>query len=266
MCRGASPPTCATPSGPRAAGFGGGGRSQHPQVGPRTLPRHPCGRRRPAGVAQGGADRHHLRLRLARGACRVRRPVARRLDRVRRRCGPHDGTERPAQPAGNVAAGHHRPRRPRVRRADLGQIEPRVLAAVSGDRAFAAATRADDLYAPVATALGVERPIAKVAVLAAMYGQRSVRQARLSRASSARTRPRWPTSTARMPRACAAHPCARSGGGRSPRPGPDTGLRRIPHRRADPRRASPRRPDQVSRRADQCSPRRADQCSPRRAD
>lgn len=58
-------------------------------------------------------------------------------------------------------------------RADLGQVEPRVLAAVSGDRAFAAATRADDLYAPVAARLGVERPIAKVAVLAAMYGQRS---------------------------------------------------------------------------------------------
>lgn len=58
-------------------------------------------------------------------------------------------------------------------RADLGQIEPRVLAAVSGDAAFAAATRADDLYAPVAAALGVERPVAKIAVLAAMYGQRS---------------------------------------------------------------------------------------------
>lgn len=58
-------------------------------------------------------------------------------------------------------------------RADLGQIEPRVLAVVSGDDAFAAATRADDLYAPVAQRLGVERPIAKVAVLAAMYGQRS---------------------------------------------------------------------------------------------
>ena len=58
-------------------------------------------------------------------------------------------------------------------RADLGQIEPRVLAAVSGDEAFAAATRADDLYAPVAAALGVERPVAKIAVLAAMYGQRS---------------------------------------------------------------------------------------------
>jgi len=58
-------------------------------------------------------------------------------------------------------------------RADLGQIEPRVLAVVSGDRAFAEATRADDLYAPVAAKLGVERRIAKVAVLAAMYGQRS---------------------------------------------------------------------------------------------
>jgi DNA polymerase-1 len=58
-------------------------------------------------------------------------------------------------------------------RADLGQIEPRVLAAVSGDGALAEATKADDLYAPVAAALGVERPVAKVAVLAAMYGQRS---------------------------------------------------------------------------------------------
>jgi DNA polymerase I len=58
-------------------------------------------------------------------------------------------------------------------RADLGQIEPRVLAAVSGDPAFIAATRAADLYAPVAERLGVERAVAKVAVLAAMYGQRS---------------------------------------------------------------------------------------------
>jgi len=58
-------------------------------------------------------------------------------------------------------------------RADLGQVEPRVLAVVSGDRAFAEATRADDLYAPVAEKLGIERKVAKVAVLAAMYGQRS---------------------------------------------------------------------------------------------
>lgn len=56
-------------------------------------------------------------------------------------------------------------------RADLGQIEPRVLAAVSGDIALARATQADDLYAPVATELGVDRATAKVAVLGAMYGQ-----------------------------------------------------------------------------------------------
>jgi DNA polymerase-1 len=55
-------------------------------------------------------------------------------------------------------------------RADLGQIEPRVLAAVSGDAALIAATQADDLYRPVATRLGVERDVAKVAVLGAMYG------------------------------------------------------------------------------------------------
>jgi DNA polymerase-1 len=58
-------------------------------------------------------------------------------------------------------------------RADLGQIEPRVLAAVSGDRALAAATADDDLYSPVAARLAVARPVAKVAVLAAMYGQTS---------------------------------------------------------------------------------------------
>lgn len=55
-------------------------------------------------------------------------------------------------------------------RADLGQIEPRVLAAVSGDRALIAATADDDLYQPVARRLRVERPVAKVAVLGAMYG------------------------------------------------------------------------------------------------
>jgi DNA polymerase-1 len=58
-------------------------------------------------------------------------------------------------------------------RADLGQVEPRVLAAVSGDRALATATAADDLYLPVADQLGCDRPTAKVAVLAAMYGQTS---------------------------------------------------------------------------------------------
>ena len=73
----------------------------------------------------------------------------------------------PLRPAICAAPGHA------FVRADLGQVEPRVLAVVSGDRAFAEATRSDDLYAPVAAKLGVERPVAKVAVLAAMYGQRS---------------------------------------------------------------------------------------------
>lgn len=56
-------------------------------------------------------------------------------------------------------------------RSDLGQIEPRVLAAVSGDRGLAAAAREDDMYAPVAAALKSDRATAKIAVLAAMYGQ-----------------------------------------------------------------------------------------------
>jgi DNA polymerase-1 len=73
----------------------------------------------------------------------------------------------PLRPAVAAAPGHL------FVRADLGQIEPRVLAAVSGDAAFAKATRAADLYAPVGAALGVDRPVAKVAVLAAMYGQTS---------------------------------------------------------------------------------------------
>lgn len=65
-----------------------------------------------------------------------------------------------------------RPRPGRVLvRSDLGQIEPRVLAAVSGDQRLADAARDDDMYAPVARALGSDRPTAKVAVLAAMYGQ-----------------------------------------------------------------------------------------------
>lgn len=58
-------------------------------------------------------------------------------------------------------------------RADLDQVEPRVLAAVSGDRALAQAAAEADLYQSVASALGVDRATAKVAVLGAMYAQRS---------------------------------------------------------------------------------------------
>lgn len=99
-------------------------------------------------------------------------------DRLRGRWSSSDGA------AGRMTATaglHNMPSemRPAVRaedgfvfvRADLGQIEPRVLAAISGDALLAAATHDDDMYAPVAQRLRVEREIAKVAVLGAMYGQ-----------------------------------------------------------------------------------------------
>jgi DNA polymerase I len=56
--------------------------------------------------------------------------------------------------------------------ADAGQLEPRVLAAVSGDARLAAAGGAGDLYAALAAdAFGGDRARAKVALLGAMYGQ-----------------------------------------------------------------------------------------------
>jgi DNA polymerase I-like protein with 3'-5' exonuclease and polymerase domains len=54
--------------------------------------------------------------------------------------------------------------------ADAAQLEPRVLAALAGDRAFAAAAAAGDLYAELAAAFGGDRAKAKVAMLSAMYG------------------------------------------------------------------------------------------------
>lgn len=54
--------------------------------------------------------------------------------------------------------------------ADAAQLEPRVLAALAGDRAFAAAAETGDLYAALAGAFGGDRGKAKVALLSAMYG------------------------------------------------------------------------------------------------
>ncbi|HUD37554.1 MAG TPA: bifunctional 3'-5' exonuclease/DNA polymerase [Streptosporangiaceae bacterium] len=54
--------------------------------------------------------------------------------------------------------------------ADAAQLEPRVLAALAGDRAFAAAAASGDLYAELASAFGGDRAKAKVALLSAMYG------------------------------------------------------------------------------------------------
>jgi hypothetical protein len=54
--------------------------------------------------------------------------------------------------------------------ADAAQLEPRVLAALAGDRAFAQAAASGDIYDAVAGAIGAERSRAKVALLSAMYG------------------------------------------------------------------------------------------------
>ncbi|NYH54051.1 DNA polymerase-1 [Nocardiopsis arvandica] len=58
-------------------------------------------------------------------------------------------------------------------RADAGQLEPRVLAAVSGDGALAAAAAEEDLYARLAAHVGGDRERAKIGMLSAMYGQTS---------------------------------------------------------------------------------------------
>ncbi|GAA4963123.1 bifunctional 3'-5' exonuclease/DNA polymerase [Actinoplanes utahensis] len=56
--------------------------------------------------------------------------------------------------------------------ADASQLEPRVLAAVSGDDRLARAAAEGDLYAALAAdAFGGDRAKAKVALLGAMYGQ-----------------------------------------------------------------------------------------------
>jgi len=54
--------------------------------------------------------------------------------------------------------------------ADAAQLEPRVLAALAGDRAFAAAAASGDLYEALATVFGGDRAKAKIALLSAMYG------------------------------------------------------------------------------------------------
>jgi DNA polymerase I len=56
--------------------------------------------------------------------------------------------------------------------ADAGQLEPRILAAVSGDQRMSRAAGAGDMYAALATeSFAGDRATAKVALLGAMYGQ-----------------------------------------------------------------------------------------------
>lgn len=54
--------------------------------------------------------------------------------------------------------------------ADAAQLEPRVLAALAGDRAFTLAAAGGDLYEGLATVFGGDRNKAKKALLSAMYG------------------------------------------------------------------------------------------------
>ena len=54
--------------------------------------------------------------------------------------------------------------------ADAAQLEPRVLAALAGDRAFAQAAAGGDLYEGLASVFGGDRNVAKKALLSAMYG------------------------------------------------------------------------------------------------
>jgi len=55
--------------------------------------------------------------------------------------------------------------------ADAGQLEPRILAAVSGDPGMIAAAGPDDMYAALAEqAFGGDRAKAKLGLLSAMYG------------------------------------------------------------------------------------------------
>lgn len=64
--------------------------------------------------------------------------------------------------------------------ADAAQLEPRILAALSGDRGMAEAGRAGDLYAGIVASGAVEtRDQAKVAMLGAMYGATSGEGGRL---------------------------------------------------------------------------------------
>lgn len=105
----------------------------------------------------------------------------------------HEGRYRPVYVPGGVVTGRWassgggalqipRQLRPALRAdpgwllvsADVSQLEPRVLAAMSGDRAMAAAGFNKDLYAGIVESGAVaSRQDAKIAVLGAMYGSTS---------------------------------------------------------------------------------------------
>lgn len=106
--------------------------------------------------------------------------------------------------------------------ADVAQLEPRVLAAMSGDLAMADAARGTDLYAGLVDAgIVATRQEAKIAVLGAMYGSTTGEAGRLV----PRLRTAFPRAMALVDGA--AHTGAQGGvvatllGRTSPKPGPE---------------------------------------------
>ena len=97
-------------------------------------------------------------------------------------------------------------------RADLGQIEPRVLAAVSGDAALARATADDDLYAPVARRLASTGRPPRSPCSRAMYGQTTGAAGEALRGLERPTRWRWATCDAAHESGAAGRTCGRTAG------------------------------------------------------
>ena len=123
--------------------------------------------------------------------------------------------------------------------ADASQLEPRVLAALSGDDGLARAAAGGDLYAALAAdAFGGDRARAKNALLAAMYGGdvgplMTVRRRRFPAAvgyveAAARTGEAGGVVRSRLGRTCpppSAGWQAATGGAAGPDPDPETGAR-----------------------------------------
>ena len=107
--RPAQPRTGAGAAAPR-----GHRRARHAVLAAGAPPRDAPGGRRAAAVAQGGAGRHDLRLRLARPARGCGRPAARAVDRLRRRRRADDRLRGAAQPAGRAPPGRGRRARARA--------------------------------------------------------------------------------------------------------------------------------------------------------
>ena len=130
--------------------------------------------------------------------------------------------------------------------ADAAQLEPRVLAALAGDRAFAEAAASGDLYLALAGAFGGDRGKAKIALLSAMYGGAVVRPASYLPCSGSGFR--WPPGMWKrrhkpVRKATWSSPCSAGPARRRPPPGGQSPRNRVTRTaRAIPARAPRRAP------------------------